>query len=508
MAAKHTHGKKKKKTKTNKNTPPKAASNRKWHQGLFRSLGSVAGGFLGGAPGAALGGNAGDLLARVAGFGSYGPVRSNSLLSGGGPPAFAGVDGVRIAHREFIQDIESSVGFTNTTFAINPGRPGSFPWLSKIAPLFEQYRLRGMIVEFKTTSAVAVGSTNTALGVVVMAAEYDVLEPSFADKRHMEATAFCTSTTPSASVLYAIECAPSETNNPIKYVHMADRPDADLRIEDFCNFQIATVGMQEASVIGELWFTYEVEFLKPILPNIAPIPPPPPPFTSLLGGVRYIERLSDSETEPLGLFLGNTSLAYNPLQPPYQQGQIFMQTYHDRFGTVPITLPDANKIYIDTPGRYILSVTRTSSGTSIGDFSTPVWGGALGPLGSFNYDDTGVPGFFGGPAFHGGTGPRSWTVVYAFTVTGPGGFIELVNNIYSNTVLTKSTYVIAQLASVLPPPASPTQEIENLVRRMLLEHDEATLEAADRMSFTSVKAHTNTPVTRSPAYPKQTSHMN
>lgn len=61
-------------------------------------------------------------------------------------------DGVIVRHKEFIQDILSSVVFQNqyigtqstSQSAIQPGNPSLFPWLSQIAKNFEEWEPRGM----------------------------------------------------------------------------------------------------------------------------------------------------------------------------------------------------------------------------------------------------------------------------------------------------------------------------------------------------------------------------
>lgn len=49
-------------------------------------------------------------------------------------------------------------------YSVNPGQQVSYPWLSTIAANFESYRIIGQLYEFKTMSADALNSTNTALG--------------------------------------------------------------------------------------------------------------------------------------------------------------------------------------------------------------------------------------------------------------------------------------------------------------------------------------------------------
>lgn len=223
------------------------------------SFGSRVGAFLGDA--------AEKLIYKVVGLGDY-KIESNTLLSGS-LPSFGGEMVTTFSRREFLGDVKSSVGFATTAYPINPGMARTFPWGSRLAPNFEQYRLRGLLFEFKTTCGSAISSTNNALGVVVMSTQYDPLEAPFTSKQEQEAYVFTSSSVPSQSQLHAVECKPSLSAIDALYVRSADPPeDADLRFYDHGTFYISTSGMQAADVtIGELWVTYHVELLKPRLPG-------------------------------------------------------------------------------------------------------------------------------------------------------------------------------------------------------------------------------------------------
>jgi len=234
----------------------------KGHGGYFANIGSGLGGALGGVADGIM-----DVGSRISGFGDYRVKRNTVADNTAGPPTFAGDGGIRINHREFIGDVSSpGSAFNLVQYSINPGLAASFPFLSTLTSAFEQYDIEGMVYEFKSTSGTAVGSTNTALGVVIMATNYDVLDPPFASKVEMEAYQFATSTVPSASVLHAIECARDKSAMPISYVRTNTAPsNSDLRMYDHGLFQIATQGQQAACVIGELWVTYSVKLMKPKL---------------------------------------------------------------------------------------------------------------------------------------------------------------------------------------------------------------------------------------------------
>jgi len=158
--------------------------------------------------------------------------------------------------------------FTNFNLNLNPGLSSTFPWLSTVASSYEEYEFLGLIFEFKSTSAVAVNSTNTALGVVIMATDYDSLDANFVSKQQMEAQQFTTSSVPSQSFMHGIECRARANVLSSLYTCAGVVPaGADQRFYDLGNFQLAVSGMQAASVIGELWVSYHVLLRKPQLPD-------------------------------------------------------------------------------------------------------------------------------------------------------------------------------------------------------------------------------------------------
>ncbi len=239
--------------------PSNQQSKRKpWTSGLLGSVGGALGSTVG-MPG--LGRAAGDWLGKITGLGTY-KVDRNTLMSNS-IPQFAQVnEGVDIAHREYLCDITSSTQFSSLSFAINPGQSATFPWLSTIAANFQQYCFKGLVFEFKSTSANSVASTNTALGTVILSTQYDPNALPFSTKASMEQYEYTVSTSPAHSVIHPIECKPSLNVLSELFVRTA-APSGDLRLQDLGNFQIATIGSQAACDVGELWVTYHVRFFKP-----------------------------------------------------------------------------------------------------------------------------------------------------------------------------------------------------------------------------------------------------
>lgn len=255
------------------------------HKSAFSGAGRLIGGSMAGGPGAAAGGLLGGLLNRalyaITGFGDY-KIRSNVLLDEtNGPPRVVnrGKEFV-VRHREYIQDIYSASGANNgvSAFAvqgynINPGNFSTFPWLSSIADKFEQYRIEGMLFEYKSLYSDAVVTANGSLGSIILATQYNAGAPAFGSKQVMENYEFAQSAKPSVSILHPIECARSQSVLSELYVRTGSVPGSeDIKTYDFADFYIASQGVPlggngAAVALGELWCTYQISLLKPRIPT-------------------------------------------------------------------------------------------------------------------------------------------------------------------------------------------------------------------------------------------------
>lgn len=283
----------------------------------------MAGSFLGskigmGAAGHAAGRGVGARLSRLMGTGDYttnqGDVIANSLFGkgqqGGGPGTFEmSSGGVRIKHREYIQDIFLSTGigpsFTNSTFIVNPGNSWVFPYLAQIAGNFEQYKFKGLVFEFVSSTS---QFGQTALGTYVMAMEYNAAAPAFTSKPQMENSDYALSARLDKSGMYGVECAPGSQAQEYFYVR-APGQDVVPNLYDVGLMQmgVATstvapggVGLVAGSAIGELWVTYDVELIRPRISVFRP-------------GYAHLRSTSVATLSPLGTTATQTINAYGSL---------------------------------------------------------------------------------------------------------------------------------------------------------------------------------------------------
>lgn len=197
-----------------------------------------------------------------------------------GVPSFGNVrasdsGGVVVAHREYIADVFSGPGAPTTfdinSYVLNPGNSTTFPWLAPIARSFEQYKIRKMIFQFRSTSGNSVASANTGLGAVILATQYNVTDADFTSKMEMENYAHGQSGVPSQDILHMLDLKKAVSPMKTQYVRESNAPvpsGQDPRMYDFGKFAIATQGMQTATInLGELWCSYVIELIKPKIPQ-------------------------------------------------------------------------------------------------------------------------------------------------------------------------------------------------------------------------------------------------
>lgn len=278
---------------------------------------------------------------RIFGKGQYN-MNGSAIGMGSSVPYFAnGNNSVRVQHREYLQDINSSVSFTDTSYSINPGLYSSFPWLSSLANQFEEYVIHGMAFIYKSTSANALNSTNTALGTVIMATQYNATLPAFASKMEMENYQFTSSCKPSEDMVHPIEVAKGQ--NPVGelYVRSGDiSSNQDIRLYDLGTFQLATVGSQAAAVIGELWITYDIELIKP----------------RMYGGMQGYGVLSTHYKIPVtGITTGSAYFGSSlPASSSYETGSNIAVTFANTTLTLPANL---------TAGTYLIGLFYVGAST-------------------------------------------------------------------------------------------------------------------------------------------------
>jgi hypothetical protein len=208
------------------------------------------------------------------GSGAY-KIKTNSLFKTGSqvPIMHSSDTSIRFCHREYLGEISSSVAYARQkSYSVNPGLATSFPFLAGIASHFQEYRFNGLIYHFKSTGATAlVNGTNTAMGSIMMVAQYraDAALPS--GKLELLNEAWSEECKTSDDMNLYIECDPRENPLGIQYIRTESNVAnaQDQKFYDLCSITVASNGSQGANVVGEMWVSYDVSLKKPCIANAA-----------------------------------------------------------------------------------------------------------------------------------------------------------------------------------------------------------------------------------------------
>jgi len=240
--------------------------------------------------GGALGGPAGAMVGRgmsaITGYGDY-TVKANSLSNStmigemaDQVPVFKqqGAD-IRVRHCEFVTDLvvpADKSAFNSTTLDIDPTSTVTFPWLASVASKYQKFKVKGMVIGFRSTST----DYNNS-GVVAIAVNYDPAETAYASMTDLLNSKFAVSTKPSNSMLAPVECDPGRSPQDgyyVKHVTSSDVSEAAIRQTVMGKINVATSGLtlDPGATVGQIYVSYDIEFLYPYMHVAAPSPGPGP----------------------------------------------------------------------------------------------------------------------------------------------------------------------------------------------------------------------------------------
>jgi len=213
-----------------------------------------------------IGSKLGQAAAYLFGHGDY-KLKTNSIVNGNfgnTPPVFTkdGRRGERVTHREMFGLLTSSTtsgAFKNEVYPITIGDSSLFPWLSQMAPLYQQWEPLGIVIEFESTSSEYNGASQS-LGTVNMATDYNMNDPPYASTIEALNSEFSDSTKPSCSLPHGIECDMSERPTKVLYTDTSTQPP---NFTTLGNFQISSEGVVGSNIqLGKLWITYDIVMYK------------------------------------------------------------------------------------------------------------------------------------------------------------------------------------------------------------------------------------------------------
>lgn len=268
-----------------------ALSNKETRSMLINGAGSVSDRFVPGSRNTAQG-LAKFLLNKVSGTGDYalgGSPVTNSLFKqkrdGSGlvdgnalsiPKMHNSGNSIRVSHREYVMDIvapSNGALFNPMVFTVNPGDASIFPWLSSLAVLFEQYKFHGLVFEFVSTTSPY--NQTPAMGYVMFAATYNVLQAPFQNAIELENSTDSIMARPDHCIMYGLECQTQSFN--YYFVKNSRNVIIDPATYNFVDVTLATQGLPTSytpgSVLGQLWISFDVELVQPIyqLPKLGTV---------------------------------------------------------------------------------------------------------------------------------------------------------------------------------------------------------------------------------------------
>jgi hypothetical protein len=179
-------------------------------------------------------------------------VAQSTSLRNRGPRYSAQSNGdIEISHEEYIGTITGSTPVAISSYAINPGNPLLFPWLSLTASQFEKYNFKTLQIVYRTRSA-----TSNA-GAICYAVDYDASDP--APTSMVQARNYRSAISDAPWKNFVFEALREDLTTTYRYVRNSGALPAntDLKLYDTGNLAILTEG-NAAGIAGELSVVYRV----------------------------------------------------------------------------------------------------------------------------------------------------------------------------------------------------------------------------------------------------------
>lgn len=342
---------------------------------------------------------------------------------------------VVVEHSEYIGDVISSssastyanavIGLSNSTYPqlqLNAGNSITFPWLSGIAGAFIHYEFEALSFEFQSTSATALNSTNTNLGIIACRCEINPTLPIDANLSALLNTHGHMKRMPYESWHYAVPCkgmryVRTSQGTPANNWNLTTTaPVQDIRNYDLGWFNIATTGMQGTSVnLGQLHVHYKVRLIRPLI-GVYP--------SSLQASAQFWSNGAVTASAPLtGLVASNTI-------PP---GLTFT------FTTTTFTFPASV-----LTGYWMFEYWFVGAAGTLGNFTLPTVTNSTIVTGLLNNTQQALYAPVNAIAQ---TGAARFMAAFIVLVTGAGATVNLTN---INTSFTTATNINVNISKINP----------------------------------------------------------
>jgi len=164
-----------------------------------------------------------------------------------------------IRFKEYVQDIPGSVAFAPISFACNPGLSNLFAWLSGQALFYQEYTVKSLKFCFETEKA------TTLSGKVMYAFLQDSSDPAPASKQEMLENLLKASGAIWEPFCLSISMANFPALGKSRFIRGGNLlPNLDIKTYDIGQLIVATQGMADTTLVGELYVEYEVELRTPL----------------------------------------------------------------------------------------------------------------------------------------------------------------------------------------------------------------------------------------------------
>jgi hypothetical protein len=176
--------------------------------------------------------------------------------------------GLRIRHREYLNDVIAISGSWNVCAQVNlnPGLQGMAPWLAGIAALFETYKIHKLKFCFQPALP-----TSTA-GSLYLAYDYDPADapPGFKTTMLANMSAVSSPVWGGVELEYNTQVNKSLLDKFTRFTSLT--ANLDIKTYDAGNLYVATEGLVAGGNIGNLFIEYDISLMIPQLPgNLATV---------------------------------------------------------------------------------------------------------------------------------------------------------------------------------------------------------------------------------------------
>jgi hypothetical protein len=200
---------------------------------------------------------------KLPGKESKAPVASSRTIKAADPKIKTLENGdAIISHREYIGEIKAAAGtpsaFVAAGYPINPGQPGSFPWLSRIAANYESYQFLSLKYYYETEAPSSLG------GSLVMTVDYDATDLPPVSKQQALTYRGAVRSAPWVSCEHQSK-QEDLTKFKSHFVRIGSQPaNTDLKTYDTGNLFVISQGVGTAgATLGELHVEYKVLLMTP-----------------------------------------------------------------------------------------------------------------------------------------------------------------------------------------------------------------------------------------------------